>query len=77
MALAIHIGEAVSRAQNGCRSPPIGSVKVYQGSEVIFEENSTGDGMNILRSWKVKLALGGTGVEAEVGILEQSGGFLR
>ncbi len=53
---------------------PKKSVKVYQKSEVIFEENSIGDQMYILRSGKVRLVLGGT-QGAEVGTLEQPGAF--
>ena len=51
------------------------SIKVYQKSDVIFEENSRGDEMYIMRSGKVKLVLGGTRGGAEVGILEQPGEF--
>lgn len=51
------------------------STRVYRRSEVIFEENSPGDEMYILRGGKVKLVLGGAEGEAEVGTLEQPGEF--
>jgi rubredoxin len=44
--------------------------KVYQNSDVIFQENSTGNEMYIIRSGRVKLVLGAAGQRAEVGILE-------
>jgi len=56
---------------NRARNP----VKVYQRSDVIFEENSTGDEMYILRSGRVKLILGDAKQGAEVGTLEQPGEF--
>jgi len=56
---------------NRARNP----VKVYQRSDVIFEENSTGDEMYILRSGRVKLILGDAEQGAEVGTLEQPGEF--
>ena len=56
---------------NRARNP----VKVYQKSDIIFEENSTGDEMYILRSGKVKLVLGDAERRAEVGTLEQPGEF--
>ncbi len=56
-------------------SRPKKSVRVYQKSDIIFEENSTGDEMYILRSGKVKLVLGGEGRVVEVGTLEQPGEF--
>ena len=56
---------------NRARNP----VKVYQKSDIIFEENSTGDEMYILRSGKVKLVLGYAERGAEVGTLEQPGEF--
>lgn len=56
-------------------SHPKGSIKVYQKSEVIFEENSKGNEMYVLHSGKVKLTLGGEKQEAEVGLLEQPGEF--
>lgn len=49
---------------------PRESTRVYKKSQVIFEENSTGNEMYILRSGKVKLVLGPAGQEAEVGIFE-------
>ncbi len=49
--------------------------KVYQKSDIIFEEDSSGDEMYILRSGKVKLVLGGKRGGAEVGALEQPGEF--
>lgn len=45
-------------------------IKVYQKSDVIFEEKSRGDEMYIIRSGKVKLVLGGARWGAEVGTLE-------
>ena len=51
------------------------SVKVYQKSDVIFEENSCGNEMYILRSGKVRLVLGGTTRGADVGCIEQPGEF--
>lgn len=56
---------------NRARNP----VKVYQRSDIIFEENSTGDEMYILRSGKVRLVLGYAERGAEVCILEQPGEF--
>jgi CRP-like cAMP-binding protein len=56
---------------NRARNP----VKVYQRSDVIFEENSTGHEMYILRSGKVKLVLGYAERGAEVCTLEQPGEF--
>jgi rubredoxin len=50
-------------------------IKVYQKSDIIFKENSTGDEMYILRSGKVKLVLEDERGEAEVGTLEQPGEF--
>src|SRR3972149_6921932 len=45
-------------------------MKVYQKSDVIFEENSLGNEMYVIRSGKVKLVLGGQGQGVEVGTLE-------
>ena len=45
-------------------------MKVYQKSDVIFEENSVGNEMYVIRSGKVKLVLGGQGQGVEVGTLE-------
>jgi CRP-like cAMP-binding protein len=51
-----------------------GSIKTFQKSQCVFEENTLGDAMYILRRGKVKIALGGEdGVE--VGTVEQSGDF--
>ena len=50
-------------------------VKVYQSSDVIFEENSRGDEMYILRSGKVKLVLGYAKHGAEVCTIERPGEF--
>jgi CRP-like cAMP-binding protein len=50
-------------------------VKVYQRSEVIFEENSIGHEMYILRSGKVQLVLGYAERGAEVCTLERPGEF--
>ncbi len=50
-------------------------IKVYQKSDVIFEEDSRGDEMYIVRSGKVKLVLEGKRGGAEVGMLEQPGDF--
>ncbi len=52
-------------------NPSDKGIKVYQKSDVIFEENSRGDEMYIVRSGKVKLVLGGTRGGAEVRTLEQ------
>jgi len=46
------------------------SLRVYRKSEVVFEENSTGREMYIIRSGKVKLVLGAKGQEAEIGVFE-------
>lgn len=54
------------------RSP---STKVYQKSDVIFEEQSTGNEMYILRSGKVRLVLGGVTQGADVGCIAQPGEF--
>jgi len=51
------------------------SVKVYQKSDLIFEENSCGNEMYILRSGKVRLAVGGATRGADVGCIEQPGDF--
>ena len=51
------------------------SVKVYQKSDVIFEENTCGNEMYILKSGKVRLALGDTKQGADVGCIEQPGEF--
>jgi len=56
-------------------SRPKKSVKVYQKSDIIFEQNSTGDEMYILRSGKVKLVLGDARRGAEVGTLQRPGEF--
>ena len=56
-------------------SHPKGAIKVYQKSDVVFEENSKGNEMYILHSGKVKLVLGSEGKEVEVGLLEQTGEF--
>lgn len=45
-------------------------VKVYKKSEVIFQQDASGDEMYFIRSGKVKLILGATEQGAEVGILE-------
>ena len=51
-----------------------GSTKIFRKSQVIFEENTIGDTMYILRQGKVKIVLGGKeGVE--VGTLETPGDF--
>ena len=51
------------------------SVKLYQKADVIFEENSTGDEMYILRSGRVRLVLGGAKRGADVGCISQPGEF--
>jgi CRP/FNR family cyclic AMP-dependent transcriptional regulator len=56
---------------NRARNP----IKVYQMSDVIFEENSTGDEMYILRSGKVQLVLGYAERGAEVYTIEKPGEF--
>ena len=51
-----------------------GSVKTFRRSQIIFEENTQGDTMYLLRQGKVKIVLGGKeGVE--VGTLETPGDF--
>ncbi len=51
-----------------------GSVKVFRKSQIIFEENTPGNTMYLLRQGKVKILLGGKeGVE--VGTLETPGEF--
>lgn len=49
--------------------------KVYQKSDVIFEEGSKGNEMYILRSGKIKLVLGGEKESGEVGTLAKPGVF--
>jgi CRP-like cAMP-binding protein len=56
---------------NRARNP----MKVYQRSDVIFEENSAGDEMYILRSGKVQLVLGYAERGAEVYTIEKPGEF--
>ncbi len=50
-------------------------IRNYRRSEVIFQDKSTGDQMYILHSGKVRLLLGTTRGEAEVGTLEKPGEF--
>ncbi len=50
-------------------------IKIYQKSDVIFKENSSGNEMYILHAGKVKLVLGDTGQVAEVGTIEEPGDF--
>ena len=49
--------------------------RIYQKSEVIFKENSSGNEMYILHSGKVKLFLGDIEQGAEVGTIEEPGDF--
>jgi len=65
-------------------SRPKKAVKLYQKSDIIFEEDSTGEEMYILRSGKVKLVLKDEKGEAEVSTVEKvelevldRGDFLR
>lgn len=51
------------------------AVNVYQKSDIIFEENSTGAEMYVLQSGKVKLVLKDEKGEAEVHTVEQPGEF--
>ena len=51
------------------------SIRIYQRSGVIFQNNSIGKEMYIIRSGKVRLLLGAARGEAEVGILEKPGEF--
>ena len=51
-----------------------GSVKTFRRSQIIFEENTKGDTMYLLRKGKVKILLGGKG-GVEVGTLETPGDF--
>lgn len=52
----------------------IGSVKTFKKSQIIFDENTPGSTMYILRKGKVKIVLGGKdGVE--VGTVEEPGDF--
>ena len=53
---------------------PFGSLKTFRKSQVVFDENVTGDEMYVLRRGKVKILLGGEeGVE--VGTVEHAGDF--
>ncbi len=56
-------------------SRPKKAVKLYQKSDIIFEEDSTGEEMYILRSGKVKLVLKDEKGEAEVSTVEKVGEF--
>ena len=49
--------------------------RLYQKSDIIFEENSSGNEMYILRSGKVKLVLGDPEQGVEVGTVEETGDF--
>lgn len=51
------------------------AVKVYQKSNIILTQNSTGEEMYILRSGKVKLVLEDEKGKVEVSTLEQPGDF--
>lgn len=53
---------------------PVGSIRTFRKSQVIFEENTPGDTMYILRQGKVKILLGSRG-GVEVGTLEVPGDF--
>ena len=52
----------------------IGSIKTFNKSQIVFEENTPGNTMYILRTGKVKIVLGGND-GAEVGTLEEPGDF--